>query len=319
MRTKKYFFTLIILVLCLFSLAGCDKNRQTAPNRNDSSVRHDGPPRDNTPSVLVPEASGVSVLQDSNSAVTIDISNTSEGYVMVKYEGSASKVKLHITTPEGTPYPYILTLNGGSETFPLTGGDGSYKLEVFENVRDDLYSILLSETIEVSISDEFKPFLYPNQYTWFSAESKTVQKAAELSENTYSDLDVVSNIYNYVIDNVTYDDELAKHVQSDYLPDNDRTLVSGTGICFDYAALMTAMLRSQHIPTKLEIGYSGEIYHAWISTYIKDVGWVNNIIQFDGVNWSLMDPTLAANKNNSDEAVKEYIGDGSHYILKYSR
>ena len=47
------------------------------------------------------------------------------------------------------------------------------------------------------------------------------------------------------------------------------------GICFDYAALMTAMLRSQGIPTKLEIGYSGEVYHAWISTYIDEIGWVD--------------------------------------------
>ncbi len=35
---------------------------------------------------------------------------------------------------------------------------------------------------------------------------------------------------------------------------------------------MTAMLRSQGIPTKLEIGYSGEAYHAWISTWIDGVG-----------------------------------------------
>ena len=35
------------------------------------------------------------------------------------------------------------------------------------------------------------------------------------------------------------------------------------------------MLRSQRIPAKLEIGYSGDIYHAWISVYIKDIGWID--------------------------------------------
>jgi len=44
---------------------------------------------------------------------------------------------------------------------------------------------------------------------------------------------------------------------------------------------MSAMLRSQGIPTKLEVGYSGEAYHAWISTYIKESGWVDNIIKFE--------------------------------------
>lgn len=65
---------------------------------------------------------------------------------------------------------------------------------------------------------------------------------------------------------------------------------------------MTAMLRSQGIPTKLEIGYSGEAYHAWISTWIDEIGWVDNVIEFDGTSWTLMDPTLAA--NNSAKAVK---------------
>jgi hypothetical protein len=79
---------------------------------------------------------------------------------------------------------------------------------------------------------------------------------------------------------------------------------------------MSAMLRSQQIPTRLEVGYAGEVYHAWISCYVDEIGWVDNIISFDGENWSLMDPTLAA--NNSSSAVEEYIGDGSNYLIKYT-
>lgn len=100
------------------------------------------------------------------------------------------------------------------------------------------------------------------------------------------------------------------------MPDVDETLSSGKGICFDYAALMAAMLRSQRIPTKLQVGYAGEAYHAWISCYVDEIGWVDNIISFDGKDWSLMDPTLAA--NNDDDTVKDYIGDGSRYIIKYT-
>ena len=89
----------------------------------------------------------------------------------------------------------------------------------------------------------------------------------------------------------------------------DETLQEKTGICFDYAALMTAMLRTQGIPTRLVIGYAGELYHAWISVYIKDVGWIDNIIYFDGKEWSRMDPTLAA----AGDSAKEFVGDGSNY------
>ena len=95
----------------------------------------------------------------------------------------------------------------------------------------------------------------------------------------------------------------------------DATLASGKGICFDYASLMTAMLRSQGIPTRLDVGYSGTAYHAWISVYLKESGLVSGIIEFDGKNWTLMDPTLAA--SNSSKEVKKYIGDGSNYTVKY--
>ena len=79
---------------------------------------------------------------------------------------------------------------------------------------------------------------------------------------------------------------------------------------------MTAMLRTQRIPTRLEVGYSGEIYHAWISCYLTEKGWVDNVIEFDGKNWSLMDPTLAS--NNGKGSVKKYVGDGSNYTVKYT-
>ena len=79
---------------------------------------------------------------------------------------------------------------------------------------------------------------------------------------------------------------------------------------------MAAMLRSQGVPTKLVVGYSGDAYHAWISVYLKEIGWVDDIIEFNGKNWSLMDPTLAA--NNSSKSVAKYIGDGNNYTVKYS-
>ncbi|MEI3210139.1 MAG: hypothetical protein V8S14_03950 [Lachnospiraceae bacterium] len=54
-----------------------------------------------------------------------------------------------------------------------------------------------------------------------------------------------------------------------------------------------------------------EAYHAWISTYVDDKGWVDDIIEFDGKDWQLMDPTLAA--SNDKESVKKYVNDGNQY------
>ena len=60
----------------------------------------------------------------------------------------------------------------------------------------------------------------------------------------------VEKIYSFVVDNITYDKQKAATVTSGYLPNLDAVLQSGTGICFDYSAVMTAMLRSQRIPHK---------------------------------------------------------------------
>ena len=307
MKYRLHLSYLLIAIFCLL-LGGCSVSSSA------SRKEHSGPPRDSTPKVLTPSADGVTVYQ--NDFASIDASNTSQGYVMVKYNGTNEKVKLQITCPDQSCYTYLISDRGAYDTFPLTAGNGSYTLQVLENVAGDTYTVSLTQSINVSIEDEFLPFLYPNQYVNFHADSQAVSKGSDLAKDTYSDLDVVQNIYNYVIKNISYDTEKSQNVSYGYVPDVDDTLSSKKGICFDYAALMTSMLRSQNIPTKLEVGYSGDAYHAWISTYIDDKGWVDDIIQFDGDTWQIMDPTLAA--TNDSAAVKKYVGDGSHYVVKYT-
>lgn len=307
MKYRLHLSFLLIAIFCLL-LGGCSGSSSA------SRKEHSGPPRDSTPRVLTPSADGVTVYQ--NDFASIDTSNTSQGYVMVKYNGTNEKVKLQITCPDQSCYTYLISDRGAYDTFPLTAGNGSYALQVLENVAGDTYTVSLAQSINVSIEDEFLPFLYPNQYVNFHTDSKAVSKGSDLAKDTYSDLDVVQNIYNYVIKNISYDTEKAQNVSYGYVPDIDDTLSSKKGICFDYAALMTSMLRSQNIPTKLEVGYSGDAYHAWISTYIDDKGWVDDIIQFNGNTWQIMDPTLAA--TNDSAAVKKYVGDGSHYVVKYT-
>ena len=260
---------------------------------------------------LVPTASGETCYGDDS--VSIDASNISDGYVMVRYTGRSEKAKAQITIPDGTVYTY--TIKGSDyNTFPLTGGNGDYTLKVYEWVVDNSYALAFSKDLSVSLSNEFKPFLYPNQYVWFTGDSQVVALGRELSDQSADDLDYVQNSYYYVIRNISYDNDKAENTPTDYVPDIDTILEEKKGICFDYASLMAALLRSQSIPTKLEVGYSGEAYHAWISVYLT--GWVDNIIEFDGKDWVLMDPTLAA--NNSSKAVAKYIGDGSKYTVKYS-
>ncbi|WP_343209941.1 transglutaminase-like domain-containing protein [Anaerolentibacter hominis] len=303
-----------ILILCCLLLCSCSSDEGTPPPDKNANPDSAGtvPVRSSEPVVLVPSADAAETL--GNKSVTIDASHTQEGYIMAQYTGNNKKVKLQLTTPAGITYTYLL--HSSFETFPLTGEDGTYKIKVYENVKGDEYAQLYAGSLDVSITNVLGPYLYPNQYVNFDKDTRAVSVGAELASGAVADLEVVSAVYNYIVENIVYDDAKASDVRSDYLPVVDDILESKTGICFDYAALMATMLRTQRIPTRLEVGYAGEIYHAWISIYIKDIGWINGIIQFDGKSWKLMDPTFAASNHSSDK-VMEFIGNTDNYVTKY--
>lgn len=265
--------------------------------------------------VRTPIASGVTVY--SNDKAILDASNVSEGYIMIKYTGSVGKIKVQITKSGSETYTYNLNSSGAYEVFPLSEGDGSYSVKVFENIQGNQYSQAFSQTVNAAMANPFSPFLYPNQYVNFNAASAAVQTGASVAAGSTDQLDVVRDVYNYVVNNLTYDTAKASSVQSGYLPNVDVVLAQRKGICFDYAALMAAMLRSQDIPTKLVVGYTGSLYHAWINVYLDSQGWVDNIIYFDGMTWKLMDPTFASSGGQSAE-IMQYIGNGANYQAKYS-
>lgn len=317
--SMKRLLTIIQILLCFFLLpasaaflAGCAEpappSALTAPE--DPNVPGE---RDNTPHVLVPEQGGSEIC--GNDDVSICLSHLGDGYFSARFTGDSPKVKLQLTAENSLTYTYDLPVDGEWTIFPVSLGSGHYTLGVYSNIEATMYAEVYGTEFDVSLNDEFSPFLYPNQYVWFTGDTRAIGLAKDLCFAANNDLEAVSFIYNYVVTHVTYDQEEAENVQSGYLPVVDEVLETGKGICFDYAALMASMLRTQNIPTRLEIGYAGSAYHAWISCYIKEIGWVNGIIQFDGTDWSLMDPTLASNQG--DRKLKEFIGDGSNYRTVY--
>lgn len=301
MVRKRVTITLLALVLIL--AAGCS----AAPGGGSGGGRKTIETSEMT------EAPGKIVY--SGEDAVIDASNASKGYVMVKYNGSADKIQVQVTNPDGSRSPYPFE-KGDFHGVPLAGGSGSYTIAVYSHVSGDLYSVSLSKTIQVDLEDQFGPFLYPNQYVEYTNDSECTRYGRKLSDKSGDDIDYITRVFNYVTRTVTYDDKMAENIPVNYLPDPDRTMDKKTGICLDYASLMTAMLRSQGIPTKLEVGYSEDVYHAWISVYLEDKGWVDDVIEFDGHSWTLMDPTLAS--ANDIKSSAKYMKNKDHYKLMYN-
>ena len=263
--------------------------------------------------IHTPQAAGTTAYNSSKAS--IDVSNASQGYVMIKYTGSNPKVKIQII--KDTTYTYDIANTGNYVTFPLTEGNGSYAIKVYENVSGTSYAQAVSQNINVTLADPLLPFLYPNQFCDFNAGSAVVATSDALTAGITDPVAKVAAVYHHVVPNFTYDYNTAATVQSGYLPVVDATLATRTGICFDYAAVMTSMLRAQGIPTKLVIGYAGDVYHAWVSIYIHGQGWIDNIIYFDGTNWQMMDPTFASSGKKSPE-VLNYISNPANYHAKFS-
>jgi len=330
---KRYGSFILVAIMMLSLIAGCGTSAIDSKLSEDDisaayvdevtldavSISEDEVALLETPALssdLTPVASGK--LVKTTTKAVIDYSNTADGYVMVKYTAASDKkIKAQVKGPSGTAYTYNLTAAAVNwTTFPLSDGNGSYKISVFENTTGTKYASVASITYTVTLKDEFAPFIRTNQYVDYSNAPNTIAKAAELTKGITDPLEKVKAVYEYVVTNVTYDKEKAKTVKSGYLPVLDSVLSEKKGICFDYAALMTAMLRSQGVPCKLVVGYAGEAYHAWISVYSENTGWVNAAIYFNGKSWQRMDPTFASSAKQSDSIMK-YIGDGSHYTAKY--
>ena len=264
--------------------------------------------------MLLPKAEGE--LVKSNEKAAIDYSNTADGYVMVNFTASTTKrLKVKVTGPSAVDYTYNLPA-GEWTTFPLSDGNGSYTVKVYENTTGNKYAAVLTLSTNVVLNDEFAPFLRPNQYVNYTASSTAVAKAEDLTASCTSAIEKVGVIYDYVVKNFTYDKVKAANVKSGYLPDLDQVMAAKKGICFDYASLMTAMLRSQNVPCKLVVGYAGTAYHAWINVWSEETGWVEGVIYFDGTAWQRMDPTFASSGKQSASIMK-YIGDGKNYTEKY--
>lgn len=283
-------------------------------NSNQELYLEDEPtPMAALPVGQMPQASGTAV--EKNDKAEIDYSNTKDGYVMVRFTGNTSKrLKAQVIGPS-TTYNYDIPAKKWI-TFPLSDGNGTYKVNVVENTTGSKYAIVVSTSFKVELKDDIAPFVRPNQYVDYASAPQTVQKAAELTKGITDPLEKVEKVYNFVVKNLSYDTEKAKSVKSGYLPVLDTVLATKKGICFDYASLMAGMLRSQEVPCKLVVGYAGNAYHAWINVWTEETGWINGMIYFDGKNWQRMDPTFDSTSNGS-KAVKEFIGDGSNYTVKY--
>lgn len=279
-----------------------------------SSTSNEPPPVVVIPDIAVPTSPGTKIATVQNGS--IDYSNADKGYISAKYTGSSTKCKLRIAA-NGETYDLDLTVGGVTEYFPLSMGSGHYTVTLFEQVQGTSYATVLRQEIDVTISNPRSPYIYSNRYVKYDKNSQCVYKAAELCAGKTGTIDKIAAIFQWVTENVSYDYDLAATVKKGYTPDPDTTLKKKTGICFDYASLMAAMLRSQGIPTRLVIGdASPNIYHAWNEIYTEQTGWITAEFMLKNNGYNIVDATFYSTAKDKKQ-IADYISNTANYYATY--
>lgn len=207
----------------------------------------------------------------ADAAIEYDFDEVDTGVVRVKLDDryEADTIKIMVAHEGETPEFYDYDRFAEFEAYGITAGEGTYQIGIYQNTTGNSYRSLGMKTVVVDDVDSFAPYLSSVQNVRWESGDETTELALMLTEGIESDWGKVQAIHQYIIENITYDYEKAKTVQSGYLPDNAATLENKNGICYDYSSLMASMLRSLNIPTKLVMGYSNtkNVYHAWNEVY----------------------------------------------------
>ncbi len=197
------------------------------------------------------------------------------GTVSFSFDNSSrEKYKVVTQIEGGKMYQYDIPEGKCDLVFPLSQGNGTYKVYLVKNTSGNRYSIVESLNVELNITDELSVFLCSNYIIDWNTENEAIKKAYKLTEGMTEDSDKIEAIYKYMVENFSYDYDKMETVNDEYadkayVPDIEKIYALKTGICYDVSALFAAMLRSVSVPAKVVTGYSSNTvaYHAWNSIY----------------------------------------------------
>lgn len=255
-------------------------------------------------------------------SVTLDVGSAPNGVALVKVDKLPAEVQCIVQiAKDGGMYQYHFNKRGTWVGIPLQMGNGTYTIYVAYHAGDGTYPAPMVHSFNVSLASGLKPYTASSIIADFSYGSSAVGTASSLTSGQSTLDGKIDAVYNWITSNISYNRTLANQITNgqvtSYLPDPDRTMSSRTGICYDYASLMCAMLRSQGIATRMIHGNTPQGYHAWNEVYMDGQGWVVvagfSWNELGGASWVRFDTTFAAGgmaandiKNNSYSATRYF-------------
>lgn len=149
------------------------------------------------------------------------------------------------------------------------------RTDIVVSIKSELFQYDLETARQMRIKNTYKG---PNLQDFLKRERFIEKDNAEIQEIADDiegevDLEIVRNIYDYVIDNMKYTSRGKTDIGA------ARALQRGEGDCTEYSDLFVALCRAKNIPARVVSGYVATLdpdksKHNWVEVYLDGYGWI---------------------------------------------
>ncbi len=206
----------------------------------------------------------------SAEGVRIDLRGVPEGVLTFEAEGAF----LFRVEKDGEDYRYDAEPGAAPMTVPLQMGEGVYTVAAYARTESGQEK-RLEASFDAAFADPYAPFLSRSLYVNWREDGACARFASAACAGCGSETEKARAMYREAERRLTYDYALAERESGYRIADPEEVLSRGSGVCWDYAVLLCAMMRSAGIPAQLAVGHyepSGT-NHAWVRAYAGGV-WI---------------------------------------------
>lgn len=205
---------------------------------------------------------GVVATSEIDDKLFIDYSNAEHGTVNVSVVDPepTRNYKLRVTL-EDKYYNYDVSTGIEMTVVPLQMGSGTYQIELYEHVYDDIYQFTGGKELTVEV-DKHDVWLQSNVKVDFSSPERLLEELSNIVSLSDTELEKYNKITMYILRHYGYD---WMAVYNETVPKNadlNRVLERKFGTCEELSALTVALLRLSGIQSRLVIGYLNGSCHA---------------------------------------------------------
>ncbi|HOM43763.1 MAG TPA: transglutaminase-like domain-containing protein, partial [Bacillota bacterium] len=100
-----------------------------------------------------------------------------------------------------------------------------------ENITGIKYKVVAQKSFKAEMTELNSVYLQSTQPIVWNYDMESIKLANSLAQGEKDSLKVVQAIYDYIVNNISYDYKKADKLSSDYTPEIDTIIRDGKGIC----------------------------------------------------------------------------------------